>query len=182
MSVELEAAIRIALTAHAGQLDKGGQPYILHPLRVMLSCKTDRERIVAVLHDALEDSAVSHLQLWEAFGLEVADAVHALTRQDGEAYSEFIERVALNPLARKVKLADLADNMNLDRLGREPTVEDARRQWKYGKAVNVLAWAEHTAQGTEAGTAKTEGLGPKDDGPVPQGCAQTTPGDTHDPQ
>jgi GTP diphosphokinase / guanosine-3',5'-bis(diphosphate) 3'-diphosphatase len=134
----LEAAIRIALHAHAGQVDKAGQPYILHPLRVMMACSTIEQRIVAVLHDVVEDSGhdVSDIEEW--FGDDIALAVDALTRRSGETYTSFIRRCAENPLARYVKNLDLADNMDLARLGREPNIDDARRQQKYAGARGFL--------------------------------------------
>ena len=119
----LERAIALAAEAHAGQVDKAGAPYILHPLRLLLAVDAPTERIVAVLHDVVEDT------LWtlealraEGFTREVLDAVEALTRRAGESYEAFIERVAANPLARRVKRADLADNLDLGRL---PVVTEA---------------------------------------------------------
>ena len=144
----LDRAINLAVSAHCGQLDKGGQPYILHPLRVMLACKTDPQRIAAVLHDTVEDGGVELNLIRHWFGQDIADAVDALSRRSGEDYAAFIERCAANDIARTVKLADLRDNMDMSRLGREPTIEDARRQWKYGDAVNVLMTADFAAQAT----------------------------------
>lgn len=135
---KLDEAIILATQAHAGQVDKGGQPYILHPLRVMLACKTEDERIAAVLHDVVEDTAIDIGDIARKFGFLIAYAIDALTRMDGETYPAFIERCAANPIARVVKLADIADNMDLSRLGREPTLEDARRMNRYGDARNVL--------------------------------------------
>ncbi|MGG1266408.1 HD domain-containing protein [Brevibacillus laterosporus] len=90
----LEKAIVIATKAHAGQVDKGGNPYILHPLRVMLKMGTEEEMIVAVLHDVIEDTKVNVDDLKRAgFTESVIDAVIALTRQDGERYMDFIERM-----------------------------------------------------------------------------------------
>jgi guanosine-3',5'-bis(diphosphate) 3'-pyrophosphohydrolase len=135
---KLDEAIMLATQAHAGQVDKGRQPYILHPLRVMLACKTEDERIAAVLHDTVEDTEVTSYQIMRQFGFVIEDAVGALTRRIDEAYPAFIERCAANPIARVVKLADIADNMDLTRLGREPTAEDCRRLTRYADALNVL--------------------------------------------
>lgn len=131
---KLDEAIILATQAHADQVDKGGAPYILHPLRVMMAMTTEQERIVAVLHDVVEDSDYALSDLAAAFGWDVYDAVDALTRRDGETYEAFIKRCAQNPIARRVKLADLADNMDLSRLGREPTPDDQRRFDRYNNA------------------------------------------------
>jgi (p)ppGpp synthase/HD superfamily hydrolase len=134
----LEAAIALAAYAHAGQIDKGGAPYILHPLRVMMACKGEKERIAAVLHDVVEDCGYEVTDLREQFGGTVSDAVDALTRRRSETYEAFIDRCAANPVARVVKLADIADNMDVRRLGREPTAEDNRRLLRYERARAVL--------------------------------------------
>lgn len=119
----LERAIALAAEAHAGQVDKAGAPYILHPLRLLLAVDTPEERIVAVLHDVVEDTPWTLEALRaEGFTQEVVDAVEALTKRAGESYEAFIERVAANPLARRVKRADLADNLDLGRL---PVVTEA---------------------------------------------------------
>lgn len=147
---DLTDAIVLATMSHRGQTDKGGQPYILHPLRVMLACKTDEQRIAAVLHDTVEDCGVELRLIRHQFGSEVADAVGALSRGAAETYPAFIERCAANPIARIVKLADLADNMDVSRLGREPTMVDARRMNRYGDARNVLMNATLDATRPEA--------------------------------
>jgi (p)ppGpp synthase/HD superfamily hydrolase len=121
----LEDAIILAAGAHRGQADKAGEPYILHPLRVMLQLVDEEGRIAAALHDVLEDTATTadNLRDW-GYGEKVVEALEALTRRDGESYADSIERAVRNPLARRVKLADLADNMNVHRL---PAVGDADR-------------------------------------------------------
>jgi (p)ppGpp synthase/HD superfamily hydrolase len=113
---DLERAIDIALDAYAGQTDKAGATYIRHPLRVMERMETERGRVVAVLHDVVEDADYSLADIEAAFDTEVRDAVAALTKRDGESYDEFAERAAANPLARNVKIADIEDNMDLTRL------------------------------------------------------------------
>ncbi len=113
----LEDAILLAATAHRGQRDKVGAPYILHPLRVMLRLEDEPARIAAVLHDVVEDTGRSLDELRRAgFSEEVVAAVDCLTRRAGETYDAFIERVAPHPIARRVKIADLEDNMDLRRL------------------------------------------------------------------
>lgn len=134
----LERAIAMAATAHAGQVDKAGQPYVLHPLRMMLSLESSAARIAAVLHDVVEDAGVTFEQLREAgFSESVVAAVGALTKQDGEDYEAFIRRVADDSLAREVKLADLRDNLDLTRIA-EPTVRDHARIEKYRQALEYL--------------------------------------------
>src|SRR4051812_48945933 len=107
----LEDAIALALEAHRGTRDRSEQPYILHPLRVMFSCETETERIVAVLHDVVEDTKYSFDDLRKlGYGEDVLAALDCVTRRADETYEQFVERAA-NPVARKVKLADLKDNM-----------------------------------------------------------------------
>jgi (p)ppGpp synthase/HD superfamily hydrolase len=134
----LERAIEIAARAHSGQRDKAGAPYILHPLRVMLRAATDAERIAAVLHDVVEDSDWTFDQLRaEGFAPEVVEAVDALTRRPGETYEEFVLRAGAHPLARRVKLADLADNSDPNRIT-SPTEQDLARLERYRRAIALL--------------------------------------------
>lgn len=135
----LSDAVAFAANAHRGQTDKAGAPYILHVLRVMLRVRGLDEQIAAVLHDTVEDTDTTLDRVRIRFGDAVADAVDALTRRRGETYTDFIERCRENPIARVVKLADLADNMNLERLGRELTAEDAKRHRKYADATAALS-------------------------------------------
>lgn len=111
---DLEGAIQTALDVHRGQVDKQGAPYILHPLRVMLSLESERDKIVGVLHDVLEDTHNHPPALLGRFTLdaEQLDALDSLTRRKEESYESYIERVALSPMAVRVKLKDLEDNMD----------------------------------------------------------------------
>jgi (p)ppGpp synthase/HD superfamily hydrolase len=139
----LERAITIAAMAHEGVRDKGGQPYILHPLRVMLAVDTTDERIAAVLHDVLEDTDWTAGQLREeGFSEAVLSALDGLTKREGEEYFSYVRRAGANPIARKVKLADLADNMDLSRLSLQ-TERDRVRLRKYEEAVELLNSEEH---------------------------------------
>ena len=115
---DLERAVEIATTAHAGQTDKAGEAYIRHPLRVMQQMTTDRERVVAVLHDVVEDTEWARDEIEAEFDSTIREAVDALTKRDEkeETYEEFIERAAQNELARTVKIVDIEDNMDLTRL------------------------------------------------------------------
>ena len=136
--MNLEKAIQIAVDAHAGQTDKAGAPYILHPIRVMLGLRRQKEQIVAVLHDVVEDSrwTLSDL-LAEGFNDDVVSAIDALTKRGGEAYNDYLGRVAKNDLAVRVKLEDLRDNSNLHRLV-EPTQRDYDRLRRYRDAWQKL--------------------------------------------
>lgn len=147
----LELAIGIAASAHRGQTDRGGAPYILHPLRVMMAMDTDQERIVGVLHDVVEDSPAIRLSEIEAtFGTRIAAAVDALTKREGEAYDDYLGRVETDEIAIKVKLADLKDNSDLSRLGRTPTDEDRKRMDKYLRARAILQSARDGNEGLNA--------------------------------
>lgn len=141
---DIETAIEIAVKAHAGQKDKSGQPYILHPLRVMFRLQKSVDQIVGVLHDVVEDThgkpePVTFDTLRRAgFSEEVVAAVEGVTkRRDAageEEYGPFIERAAQNPVSRRVKIADLEDNMDLRRLP-QMTSKDQARLAKY-----LAAW------------------------------------------
>ena len=135
---DLEKALCIAVTAHRGQRDKAGRPYILHPLRLMQKCSTEAEMIVAVLHDVIEDTDVTtdHLER-EGFDAEVIQALRCLTKTKGEHYPDFIERVSKNQLARRVKILDLTDNMDASRLT-SFTDADAARMKRYIAALAYL--------------------------------------------
>ena len=110
----LEDAIMLATHAHRGQIypSPGDEPFILHPLRVMLRLDSEVERIVAVLHDIVEDTTYTLADLRNAgYQDHVLAALERLTRRDDEAYDAYIDRVAEHPLARRVKLADIAENL-----------------------------------------------------------------------
>jgi (p)ppGpp synthase/HD superfamily hydrolase len=129
----LEDAIALACRAHRGQLDKSGKPYILHVLRVMMRQHDDAARMVAALHDVVEDSEVTITDLRAAgYGEEICQAVDALTRREGESYDAMIARVAGNALARRVKIADLEDNMDPAR--RLPGPHEMEKVRKYARA------------------------------------------------
>ena len=135
----LEKAIQCAVKAHAGQKDKAGAPYILHPLRIMMKMDNQAGMIAAMLHDVVEDSSVTLADLRaEGFSEEVIAAVDHLTRREGEAYEMFINRLRHNPLAVKVKLADLEDNMDIRRI-ENVTGRDIERIQKYQAAREKLS-------------------------------------------
>jgi len=134
----LERAIALAADAHQGQKDKAGQPYILHPLRIMLRLSGEQERIAAVLHDVVEDTHWTLEQLrQEGFAEGVLEAVEALTRREGEDYFDFVRRAAENPIARVVKIADLEDNADPSRIA-DPSDRDLKRIARYHRAMAFL--------------------------------------------
>jgi (p)ppGpp synthase/HD superfamily hydrolase len=136
----VEAAIALARRAHDGQFDKAGAAYIGHPLRIMAKMSSDAERIAAVLHDTVEDSRDSAapvtFETLAELGLppESIAAVRLLTRTDDgtdpAAYDSYIEAILADPIARKVKLADLEDNLDVSRL-KTVTERDEQRLAKY---------------------------------------------------
>lgn len=142
----LERAVAIAAEAHAGQLDKGGAPYVLHPLRLMLQMETVEERIVAVLHDVVEDSDWTLERLrGEGFSPAVVEGVGAVTRRENEEYEEFVLRAARNPIGRGVKLADLRDNCDLGRIA-SPSGKDHKRVAKYERAIARIEGQAESAE------------------------------------
>lgn len=132
----LEDAISLAAQAHRGQVYPGPspEPFIFHPLRVMLQVDTETDRIVAVLHDLVEDTTYTFEDVRSlGYADTVIEALNHLTRRNGEPYDAYTERVAENAIAQRVKLADLADNLaNNRRL--EPTVTNRARIRRYEQA------------------------------------------------
>lgn len=135
-----EDAVALAAAAHRNQVDKQGQPYLLHVMRVVLGCSDDLTRTVAALHDVLEDTTV--WPDWSQFGGEegeIATAVKLLTRsQESEPYGEYIVRVARNRAARMVKVSDLRDN--LSRIGGLDLADQDRLGSRYRAALAALDW------------------------------------------
>ena len=137
----IEKALQIAAGAHEGQKDKDGQPYILHPLRVMNAVEGEVAKIVAVLHDVIEDTSVTSEDLRrEGFDEAVLVAVECLTHRKGETYADYVVRCKGNVIARQVKLADLEDNARPSRaLLRPDQIEpDTARLRKYFLAYKFL--------------------------------------------
>ncbi|OTG83145.1 HD domain-containing protein [Acinetobacter sp. ANC 4648] len=134
----IEKAIALAAQKHAGQVDKGNQPYIFHPLRLMLKMKTPEQQIVAVLHDILEDTDTTVVDLISlGFSQEVIEAIQALTKKDDESRVEAAYRAVKNPIARAVKLVDIADNMDLTRIP-QPSANDLLRLEEYKHVQQIL--------------------------------------------
>jgi (p)ppGpp synthase/HD superfamily hydrolase len=138
----LELAIKIAVDAHQGQDDKAGQPYILHPLAVMLSVETTAEKIVAVLHDVVEDTSVSLDDLLEN-GLPpfIVKAVDAITKRKGEDYQTYLSRVCSDEIARSVKIKDI--HHNLSRLSHLNPNEAGYLAKKYAGALQFIRHNEN---------------------------------------
>jgi GTP diphosphokinase / guanosine-3',5'-bis(diphosphate) 3'-diphosphatase len=139
----IDRAIMIASIAHAGQKDKADKPYILHPLRVMLTVAsdkhaTDEQKIVAVLHDVIEDTYVQEQQLREnGFSEDIINAIKSVTKIEGESRMDAAKRTKLNAIGRVVKLADLKDNMDLSRIAK-PTAKDLLRVAEYEEVQKFL--------------------------------------------
>lgn len=138
LSEQLEIAISIAVEAHRGQTDKADMPYILHPLRVMSNVDSLEAKIVAVLHDVVEDRPIT-FEFFKEKGIDesLIDTLRLLTHEKTISYEDYIKQIATDPLAIQVKLADLKDNSNLDRL-KEKTDKDYQRLEKYKKAIAFL--------------------------------------------
>src|SRR3989344_8388874 len=140
----LEDAILLAVKAHKGQVDKRGEPYILHPLAVMLEGKNEKEHIVRVLHDVLEDTKVTVVGLrMLGYSKEILDALKILTKRPDEKdnYFSFIGRIIKsgNELARVVKIRDIENNTKTSRFPKNPTEKDFARRDKYEKALKLLS-------------------------------------------
>jgi len=129
-----DLALKIAIQAHREQKDKSGREYVMHPIRVAERCKDPRAKIVALLHDTIEDTFVTSEYLRsEGFPDEIISGVLSVTKQEGESYEDFVRRASDNPIGREVKIADLEDNMDIRRL-QEITEDDVARLRKYLQA------------------------------------------------
>ena len=134
----LQRALEIAVESHKNQKQKDGTPYALHPIRLSMSLHTEEEKIVAMLHDVVEDTDWTFEDLErQGFSENVMVALRLLTHADGSPYEEYVERLASNPLAKSVKIADLTDNMDFKRIP-EPTEKDFARLQKYHRAWKTL--------------------------------------------
>ena len=152
--MNLEKAIKIAVEAHTGQVDKGGNPYILHPLRVMLSLNTEEERIVGVLHDVVEDCKGWSWERLKEQGCsdKLIEALKSVSKtleeekqfkemddpdEKMEHYLQFIQRAKTNKIGRNVKAADIRDNLDISRID-DITDSDINRLNRYKKALSIL--------------------------------------------
>lgn len=131
-------ALELAKNAHADQIDKGGKPYFLHVQRVANAVTDENAKVVAYLHDTVEDTDITIEKLKDSgFPDMVVSAVQVLTHKRYQPYFDYIAEIKKNKLATMVKLADLKDNMNLTRI-KNPTEKDFERVKKYQKAVEIL--------------------------------------------
>lgn len=129
----LDKALHLATNAHHGQFDKGGRPYILHPLRVMSYIREDDEELqcMALLHDVVEDTDTTYSDLLEAgMTLRVCEGIMALTKERGYTYEQYKAKVFANHDAMRVKMADLRHNTDIRRL-KGVTEKDIQRMAKY---------------------------------------------------
>lgn len=130
----IQRALEITVEAHKNQTQKDGTPYALHPIKLSLSLESEEQKIVALLHDVVEDTDWTFEDLErEGFSGNVMAALRLLTHTDGSPYDEYVERLASNQLAKAVKKADLTDNMDLKRIP-EPIEKDFTRLQKYHRA------------------------------------------------
>ena len=134
----LEIAREVCKKAHAGQVDKAGVDYYLHPFAVADMCQTEEEKIVALLHDVVEDTDVTLKDLADlGFNQRILDAIDALTHASDEDYFDYIARVKKNKLATAVKINDLTHNSDLSRLT-NITPKDMARVEKYSRCIAIL--------------------------------------------
>lgn len=139
----VKRAVDIAFKVHSGQLDKGGYPYIMHPLHIAEQMETEDEVIVALLHDTVEDGPIGTIdEIKQNFDTEIIEAIEALTRKDDEKYIDYILRLSRNRIAAIVKLRDLEHNMNKNRTDGEISQSLMDR---YKKAYQLLLAIYKTA-------------------------------------
>lgn len=136
-STDAAKARALAERLHANQTDKAGRPYLGHLSRVAAGVDTDEARVVAWLHDSVEDTGLTVEDVAEAFGPDTAHAVDCMTHRAGDGYEAYLARVKTDPVARLVKISDLTDNSNLSRLP-AVTLRDVARQAKYNRALRYM--------------------------------------------
>ena len=137
-------AMNLAYSAHHGQFDKGGVPYIFHPIHLAEQMDDEYSCCVALLHDTVEDTYVTIADIRREFPAEVADAVALMTHEEGVDYFDYVRAISKNPIARKVKLADLAHNSDQSRIAGSAISEEKKSalRAKYEKAKRILEGAE----------------------------------------
>lgn len=134
----IETAIQTALKAHKGQLDKTGAPYILHLMKLMIQCSDEQEMITCVIKDVINDSDITSYELVShGFSHSIVEAVECLTRHDDESFEAFVERIANNEIARKIKIKEIRDNLDLTRLSYLSS-RDLVNIGKYHEALNFF--------------------------------------------
>ena len=133
-------AMKLCFAAHKEQKDKSGLPYVFHPFHLAEQMTDEYTTCVALLHDIVEDTTITLSELAETFPAEVVDAVALLTHKDGVDYEEYISAIRKNPIAKTVKLAEIAHNTDLTRLTSPEDQLAAKKRWeeKYSKALQIL--------------------------------------------
>lgn len=134
---QTKKAMIIAYNAHHGQVDKSGVPYIFHPIHVAEQMETEEECIVALLHDTVEDTNITFEVLEKEFSATVIEALKLLTHDESIDYFDYVRKLKNNPIAKKVKFADLYHNSDITRM-ENPTEKDWKRKEKYHKAILIL--------------------------------------------
>lgn len=130
-------AMQICFEAHKHQKDKTGLPYVFHPFHLAEQMEDEYSCVVALLHDVVEDSEMTMEELAQIFPKEIIDALTLLTHDPSVEYMEYVKAIKHNPIAKKVKLADLTHNSDLTRLD-IITEKDLQRNSKYKKAMHIL--------------------------------------------
>lgn len=134
-------AMRLAYAAHHGQYDKSGVPYIFHPYHIAEQMQDEISCCVALLHDVVEDTDITIEELEREFPASVTDAVLLLTHENGIDYFDYVRAISSNPIARNVKLADIAHNRDLSRISECSNVSDEKKAYlkaRYEKAEKIL--------------------------------------------
>ena len=137
-TVNTKKAIKIAYSAHHGQVDKSGIPYILHPIHLAEQMETEETCIVALLHDTVEDTSVTFEDLEKEFSEDIIEALKLLTHDKAIPYMDYVEKIKSNPIAKVVKIADLRHNSDITRLD-YVSKKDEERKEKYQKAIKLLS-------------------------------------------
>lgn len=130
-------AMVIAYNAHANQFDKAGVPYIFHPIHLAEQMDTEIECIIALLHDVVEDTKVTFEQLEKEFSSDIIKILKLLTHDKETDYMEYVKIIKENPIAKKVKIADITHNADETRLDKI-TEKDILRREKYKEALEIL--------------------------------------------
>ena len=130
-------ALQISFNAHKDQFDKSGIPYVYHPYEVAENMETEAETCVALLHDVVEDTDTTLDELAAIFSIEIINALRLMTHDPAVPYLDYVKKIKDNPIATKVKLADLRHNSDLSRLN-SVEEKDLRRIEKYKTAIQIL--------------------------------------------
>lgn len=139
LKTTLSQTLIFATKAHEGQVDKVGIPYIEHSIAVAEKCNAYIvDKHVALLHDVVEDTDVTIEEIYKNFGTKIGDAVKAITKLDHESYKEYLDRVMLNPIAKRVKIKDIDHNSSPRRIHKLPIALQYRMVNKHLRARHYL--------------------------------------------